>query len=175
MLARDDIEPAEPFALIRICPDRRIAGPQRADGAFGAPLLRESLRVLFDVCRQFDVLRIDARSENRGTLLRDRAEQLVESFGEQLHAVFDQRIGNRVERNAALREIGKNALGIRDVLLKAIARLAVIAESIECRRRHGVDRVAADQLLDIEDIAVGFVLGAGGRPQQTLNLRALRG
>jgi hypothetical protein len=44
----------------------------------------------------------------------------------------------------------------------------MIAEGVERRRRHGVDRVGTDQLLDIEHVAVVLVLGAGRSPQQPL-------
>ena len=39
--------------------------------------------------------------------------------------------------------------------------------------RHGVDRVAPDQRLHIEHVAIGRVLGAGRRPEQALRPRAL--
>ena len=41
------------------------------------------------------------------------------------------------------------------------------------RRRHGVDRVGADQLLDIKHVAVVLVLGAGRGPQQPLRFCTL--
>ena len=41
--------------------------------------------------------------------------------------------------------------------------------------RHRVDGVRADQLLDIEHVAVGLVLGAGAGPQQPLGLGPLLG
>ena len=66
-------------------------------------------------------------------------------------------------------------LCILDVLLEAVARRAVIAEGVERRRRHRVDGVGTDQLLDIEHIAVVLVLGAGGSPQQPLRLCAFGG
>jgi hypothetical protein len=51
--------------------------------------------------------------------------------------------------------------------------MAVVAIGIHCRRRHRVDRIHADQFVDIENIAVGLVLGSGARPQQALGLGAL--
>ena len=51
--------------------------------------------------------------------------------------------------------------------------LPVIAERIHGRRRHGVDRVGGDQLLDIEHVAVVRVLRAGAGPKQPLHPRAL--
>ena len=55
-------------------------------------------------------------------------------------------------------------LGLVDILLKARPHLPMIAEGIHRRRRHGVDRVGGDQLLDIEHVAVGLVLRAGACP-----------
>ena len=60
---------------------------------------------------------------------------------------------------ASARSISSSRLG-RD--------LAVIAERVHGRRRHGVDRVGTDQLLDVEHVAVALVLGAGAGPQQPL-------
>ena len=60
-----------------------------------------------------------------------------------------------------------------DILFEAGPGMAVVAISVHRRRRHRVDRIHADQFVDIKDIAVGLVLGAGARPQQTLGLRAL--
>ena len=44
----------------------------------------------------------------------------------------------------------------------------MIAEGVERGRRHGIDGVGTDQLLDIEYVAIVLVLGAGGGPQQSL-------
>ena len=52
------------------------------------------------------------------------------------------------------------------------SHLAVIDEGIQGGGRQGVDGVRPDQLLDVEDVAVGLVLGAGRGPQQPLRLRA---
>ena len=82
-------------------------------------------------------------------------------------------VGDRIERDAGFVELGENVLGVLDIFLKAVARLAVIAEGVERRRRHGIDRVGADQLLDIEHVAIVLVLGAGRGPQQPLRLGAL--
>ena len=40
---------------------------------------------------------------------------------------------------------------------------------------HGVDRVGADELVDVERVGVGGVLGRRRRPQRALHLGALRG
>ena len=38
--------------------------------------------------------------------------------------------------------------------------------------RHGVDRIGADQFLDVDDVAVFGILGAGAGPEHALCLRA---
>ncbi len=62
-----------------------------------------------------------------------------------------------------------------DVLGQALPQLAVVAERVHRRGRDGVDRVAADQLLDVQHVAIGLVLDPGAGPQQALRQRAGRG
>ena len=50
--------------------------------------------------------------------------------------------------------------------------MAVVAVGVHGGGRHGVDGVAADQLLHIERVGVGLVLHAGAGPQQALRHRA---
>ena len=49
----------------------------------------------------------------------------------------------------------------------------MVAVGVHRRRRHGIDGIPADQLVDIEDVAVGLVLRPGARPQEPLSLCAL--
>ncbi|GJE46385.1 hypothetical protein AEGHOMDF_5589 [Methylobacterium soli] len=51
----------------------------------------------------------------------------------------------------------------------------MVAERVHGGGRHGVDGVGADQLLDVEDVRVGLVLGARRGPEQALRLGALLG
>ena len=44
--------------------------------------------------------------------------------------------------------------------------LAVVAEGVEGRRRHGADGLGADQLVDVEGVGVLRVLGADRRPER---------
>ena len=53
-------------------------------------------------------------------------------------------------------------------------RRRVVAGGLDGRVRHRVDRVGADQLVDVQRVRVGRVLGRGRRPQRPLHVRALR-
>src|SRR3546814_2145821 len=57
-------------------------------------------------------------------------------------------------------------------MLWPLTRFAMIAERIQRCRRHRVDGIRANQLFDIQRVAVRRVLGAGAGPQQTLWPRA---
>ena len=73
-------------------------------------------------------------------------------------------------------QFGEHRARSRYVLLDDVGHhFTVLAECIHRRRRDGVHGVAADQRLDIHRVLVGRAFGAGGRPQQTLSLRARRG
>src|SRR2546422_9609153 len=50
---------------------------------------------------------------------------------------------------------------------------AVLAERIEGRRRNRVHGVRPDQLLNVDNVAVGGVLRAGAGPEQPLRLSSL--
>jgi hypothetical protein len=70
-------------------------------------------------------------------------------------------------------QLGENRPGARNVLFNGIGNhRSMIAERVHGRGRDGVDRVATDQCLDIHRVLVGRILGAGGRPEQTLRLCA---
>ena len=140
-----------------------------------APLLRRGIGLLGQRVAQRQRLRVDLAVEDLAAFLRHGGEQLVGRIGEQPHALLDQLVGHRIERNAGAAEIAEHALRIGDIVLQRVGELAVVAERIHGRDRHGVDGVGPDQLLDIEHVAIGLVLGAGGGPQQPLRLGAFRG
>ena len=101
------------------------------------------------------------------------SQQFVESVGEELHAIVDKLVGDFLHRDAGLVEVRMVFGGGIDVFGQAGAQLAVIAEGIEGGRRNRVDGVGADQLFDVEHVAIVGILGAGAGPQQALRLRAL--
>ena len=119
------------------------------------------------------MLPINAVREHGYALMRDRSVKLVGGVGEQLYTVLDQIIRDRVERDAGFFKLGEDTPGVLDIFLKAVAHLAMVAEGLESCRRHGIDGVGADQLFDIEHVAIVFVFCAGRGPQQALRLGAL--
>jgi hypothetical protein len=125
--------------------------------------------------RHLRALTLDVWRHGCGPRPVDRREQFTVSVGEQAHAVLDQPAGDRVERNAGVFQSGEGGARLLHVLFETETRPAVSPEGVECRRRDRVDRVGADQLLDIERVAVGRILRAGARPEQPLRLRASGG
>src|SRR5258708_20938251 len=105
--------------------------------------------------------------------MRDRPVKLVGGIGEQLDTVPDQIIRDRVERDAGSLELGEDAPGVLDIFVKTGARVAMVAEGRERRRRRGIEGLGADQLLGIEHVAIVFVLCTGRGPQQALRPGAL--
>src|SRR5690606_3830589 len=55
-----------------------------------------------------------------------------------------------------------------EVAPERVADLTMVAQGREGGVGQGVDRVGADQRFDVEQVAVGRVLGAGARPQHVL-------
>ena len=158
-------QPAQPFVFIGTCPDRFIALPQSADGAGGAPFFGGGGDRLRHAAAERQCLLPDRIAQDFRALVCDSAKQLVGGIGEELHAFLHKVAGDGIERNPAAREVGQYLPCLVHVLFKAVAQFAVIAERIEGCRGDGVDRVLADQLLDIENVTVVLVLGAGRGPQ----------
>src|SRR5262249_36086380 len=62
-----------------------------------------------------------------------------------------------------------------DIFSEAGTQVAVLAKGIERRWWNGVHGIRANQLLDINDVAVLGILCARAGPEQTLRLRSLGG
>src|SRR6202030_123234 len=137
------------------------------------PFLGTVFDSFLDAGAKRELLAVDTLAEHRRALMRHSAIKLVGGVRKQLDAVLDELSGDCIKRDAGFFEVGEDVPGILDVFLKAVAWLAVIAEGVERRRWHGIDRVGTDQLLDIENVAVFLVLGAGRGPQQSLRSCAL--
>src|ERR1019366_7368973 len=133
--------------------------PEAAYFGGRAPVFGSLLDRLADAAAERQHLAVNTMAEHRRPLVRDRAVKLVGGVGEKLDAVLDQIGGDRIERDAGFIKLGEYALRILDIFLEAVARSAMIAEGVERGRRHGVDGVGTDQLLDVEHVAIVLVLG----------------
>jgi len=169
----DNAEPPEPFRLVRFGPQRGVGVPNPPDLALLAPILERRLDILFQIPGKFVAHRVELAAQYGSALLLHRGIKLVGSVGEEAHPVVDKLCRHRIDRNADTGECVHDRARRGDILIEAGARPTMITMRIHRRRRHRVDRVGADQLIDIEDVAVGLVLGPGTRPQEPLCLRAL--
>ena len=159
------VQPAQPFVFVGPRPDRFVALPEPSDLAGRAPFLSARFNRLGQAPSDRQLLAVDTGPEHDCALMRDRAVKLIGGIREQVNAVLDQIGRDVVERDTGFFELFEHAPRILDIFLEAVARRAVVAKSVERGRRHGVDGVGADQLLDIKHVAVIFILGAGRGPQ----------
>ena len=113
------------------------------------------------------------RLQRASRLRLDVGEQLVERLGELLDALALQRLDDVVVVDARRRERVERARRAVDVLVERVARPRRGPERLDGLARHRVDGVGADQLLDVEHVAVVGVLGRRRRPQAALRRRAL--
>jgi hypothetical protein len=108
-----------------------------------------------------------------GTLVRNHAKKLVGGIGEKPHAVMKEFVGHRFKQNSHAAELAQDALRFRCIRFKRIAHCTVIAERVERREGHGIDRIWSDQFFDVKNVAISFVFGAGRCPKQTLGFGAV--
>ena len=152
-------------------PQGRVLGPQAAPGLLF--LQRRQLRVDRGLKRPEAVplprtlARLDVL---RG--LRDRLQEALERFRERGDAFDLQLVCDLVEVDARGRELLQLALRKVQVLVEAAAHLAVLAEGRERRGRNGVDRVGADELLDVVGVRIAGILGRRAGPERTLRAGA---
>ncbi len=114
----------------------------------------------------------DAAAQQLGAFGGHRHEQRIGRIGEQLHAVFDQLLRHTGQIEAEAVGFGHDVARLVHVLGQRGADLPVVAEGVHRCRRNGVDGVAADQLLDIQHVAIRLVLHAGAGPEQALRIGA---
>jgi hypothetical protein len=117
---RRAVQPAQPFVLVVIGPDRLVLLPQAADGRRCTPILGAVSHGLPDAVAEHELLPVDAAVERSRTLLRDRAIELVGGIRKQLDAVLDQFFRDGVERDAGFFELFQHALCVLDILLEAV-------------------------------------------------------
>src|SRR5262249_25586814 len=140
-----------------------------------APVLEGVRDSPFELGRDREFLMVDLSIENRASLMSYRAQQAVGCIGKELNTVFDELCGDVVDRNIGVLQLVHHVFGLGEVCLECIASRSMVAKCVEGGQWYGVDGVGADQLLDIENIAVGLVLRASARPEQALWLRSFGG
>ena len=156
-------------------PERRIARPEALHFVVRLPIGERRVDGLRETVRQaIGEIRRGAGRSFRGAIV-DHGEQLVERIGEKLHGVVGELVGDCLHRNSGAREIVHGLLRDVDGLFEAGARMAVIAKRVERGGRNRIDRVGADEFLDVHDVAIGRIFRAGAGPQQALRLRAACG
>jgi hypothetical protein len=87
---------------------------------------------------------------------------------EGLHAFAFELRGDRGEVDARVAGVGQDLLCRRRALAEHPGRLTVVGEGAQGGLGHGVDDAGGNQLLDVEDVGVGGVLGTGAGPQRAL-------
>src|SRR5436305_7216425 len=102
----------------------------------------------------------------------DGCNQLVKSIVEELDCVFQKFIGDVFHGDAGFFQVSHRLVSGSKVGIQGAAYLAMIAEGIKSGWRNGVDRVRADQFLEVHHVSVIRILGAGAGPQQALSLRS---
>ena len=118
--------------------------------------------------------RIDLAGQDFDALFGHGGEQLVGGVGEQFDAVVDELVGHAVERDAGAGKRVQLLLAPRPDFPPGCCAICRGRGTRPWSGRHGIDGVRADQLFDIEHVAIGLVLGAGRSPEQPLRLGAAR-
>ena len=169
----DDVEPGEPFAFVVAGPDRGVAQPQAADLAVLAPPVEGFLYRLVEVGWELEFGLGDTIADQGKALVGHCTEEIVEGLGEGFDALVDQRAGDAGEIEAEALGFGQGVFGAVDIFGQRGAHGAVVAKGVHGGGRHGIDGFVADQLFDVENVGVGFVLGAGAGPEEALRVCAL--
>ena len=175
LLALGGGQPAEPLGLVAAGPHRRIVRPQLARPALLARLFDRLLDGRGEILGQIGGHRVELLAEELRALVGDRAVERIRRIGEALDAALDEAGGDAGQVEPEPLGLAQDFLGAIEIGGDRLGGLAMVAERVHRLGRHGVDRVAADQRLDIEHVRIARVLGAGRRPQQPLRHRALGG
>ena len=136
--------------LVGVQPNKRVVdgGPVRSEAgeeAVGAPRLEQ------------------------GELVGDVPLQGVEGVDEGVDAVGEQLVGDGVHVHAGLGDAVEDLVGVGGVAGEAGLRLALFEEGGDGVRRQRVHGVRPDEGLDVMQLVVGGVLGAGARPEGALD------
>jgi hypothetical protein len=97
----------------------------------------------------------------------------MEGIRKLLNAFVLELLRDSVIMNADLLKGIEFCPGLVEVIFDGRLDDAMVAEVLDGFERHGIDRIRPDQLLGVQDVAVGRVFGAGAGPQGTLQVRAV--
>src|SRR2546430_1070962 len=106
------------------------------------------------------------------TLALDTIEQLMEGVGKFLHAFIQKLLGHLVIVDAKLFKSSEYGVCLGNIVLDGEAYPPVVTEVLDGFQGHGVHSVRADEFFGIQDIAIGWVLGAGAGPERSLDMRS---
>ena len=104
----------------------------------------------------------------------DHRHERHEGFIERAHAVGGELRRDLLEAEPLLLELPQNFPRRVEILLDREPHLAVIFERVVCGRGKRVNRVARDQRLDVQHVAVLRILRPRRCPQRTLHIGAPR-
>src|SRR5487761_2364398 len=99
--------------------------------------------------------------------MRSAVEQAGEGVGEGLDAFQLELLRHLIHVNARAGQL-RHRLARLVILAQRALGDAVILEGDDGLWRHRVDRLRADQLLDIDHVAVRWILRAGAGPETAL-------
>jgi hypothetical protein len=172
-LGFDDADPANPASLVAARPERSVALPEPAGASLFVPLLQAG-RDLGGQGRGKGVrLGIDAGLVRFAAAPLDRLQELREGLDELLQPVGQEVVRDLGQGNPGFLELVEDLHGVGHFGFQAGPGPAVVAERVQGLGRHRVHGLGADQLLDVDHVAVVRVLGAGAGPEYALGLGAL--
>ncbi len=168
-------KPAQPFGLVIVGPEAGVELPEAPYFSAGTPVIKVFFYRTIQISGKGSGLRIDLRRGGALGIFFDRGEQGVKGIGEKFDAVGGQFVGHIFHDDANAREVGHGFARVVHAFGKGLAWFAMIAEGIERCGRNGVDRVGPDEFINIKDVAVVRILGAGAGPEHALRLRVFGG
>src|SRR5215210_4431157 len=99
-------------------------------------------------------------------------QEVAARVAEGAHAVAVELGGEARKVDAGFLGAEESVLGFVCVDVQGTADVAVVGEGAQGGFGHGVDDVGGDEALDVEDVGVGGVLGAGAGPERSLRVGA---
>src|SRR5690349_5753761 len=100
-------------------------------------------------------------------------KKAIVRLGKRIDAIVLQFRRDGIQVNAQVPELGNIRFRLRNILGNGFLRAAMVPECSKRFGRHSIDRLRANQLLDIQYVGIGGILGAGASPERPLYMRAL--